>query len=62
MSDVRIRKVKVLKGRAKSEADKQGLSPGDLVIVTTKINIGSLPEYSLEKIEGDPASYLLKRD
>jgi len=59
--DARIRKVKVLQGRAKLEAEKQGLSPDDLVIVTTRINIGSLPDYSVEKIEGDPTSYLLKR-
>ena len=54
-----IRKVKVLQGRAKDEAEKQGLSPDDLVIVTTSVN--SLPEYHIEKIEGDPVSYLLKQ-
>jgi len=57
--DIRIRKVKVLKGRAKIEADKQKLSPDDLVIVTTSVN--SLPEYTIEKIDGDPVSYLLNR-
>ena len=57
--DIRIRKVKVLKGRAKSEADEQRLSPDDLVIVTTSVN--SLPEYTIEKIDGDPVSYLLNR-
>ena len=57
--DIRIRKVKVLKGKAKTEAEKQGLSPDDLVIVTTKIN--DLPEYSIEKVVGDPVSYLLGR-
>ena len=57
--DVRIRKVKVLQGRLRARADSMGLSPEDLVIVTT--SIGSLPEYHIEKIEGDPVSYLLKR-
>lgn len=57
--DTRIRKVKVLKGRARVEAEKQKLAPDDLVIVTT--TIGSLPEYRIEKIEGDPVSFLLKR-
>ena len=57
--DIRIRKVRMLQGRAKSEAEKQGLAPNDLVIVTTSVN--SLPEYRIEKVEGDPVSYLLKR-
>ena len=61
MSDFRIRKVKVLQGRAKAEAEKQGLNPEDLVIVKTSVKSGSLPEYYIEKIEGDPISYLLKR-
>jgi radical SAM superfamily enzyme YgiQ (UPF0313 family) len=57
-----IRKVKVLKGKAKNEAEKMGLSPNDLVIVTTIINpLNPLPEYRIEKIEEDPVSYLLKR-
>lgn len=58
-SDIRIRKVKVLQGRAKDEAMKQGLAPNDLVILTTSVN--SLPEYVVEKIVGDPVSFLLKR-
>jgi len=49
----KIRKVKVLRGKAKEHAKKLGLNPNDLVIV-----IG--PDY-IEKIEGDPVSYLLKR-
>lgn len=52
MKDIKIRKVKVLQGKAKTNAKKMGLSPDDLVIVT--------PEY-IEKIDGDPISYLLKR-
>lgn len=51
--DIRIRKVKVLQGKAKEEAKKKGLNPDDLVIVTNGVNI--------EKIVGDPVSYLLKR-
>jgi len=54
-----IRKVKVLQGRAKDEAEKQGLDPDDLVIVTTSVH--PLPEYHIEKIEGDPVSFLLER-
>jgi hypothetical protein len=61
MSDISIRKVKVLQGRAKAEAEKQGLNSEDLVIVKTSVKSGSLPEYHIEKIEGDPVSYLLKR-
>lgn len=47
-----IRKVKVLQGKAKIEAERMKLDPDDLVIVS-----GS----SIEKIKGDPVSYLLKR-
>jgi len=53
--------VKVLQGRAKAEAEKQGLNPEDLVIVKTSVKSGSLQEYYIEKIEGDPVSHLLKR-
>jgi len=60
--DIRIRKVKVLQGRAREEANKQGLRPDDLIIVKTTITSASpVPEYDLEKINGDPVSYLLKR-
>lgn len=52
MKNIKIRKVKVLQGKAKTNAKKIRLSPNDLVIVT--------PEY-IEKIDGDPISYLLKR-
>lgn len=57
--DIGIRKVKFLQGRAKDEADKQSLQLDDLVLLTTSVN--SLPEYHMEKIIGDPVSYLLKR-
>ena len=59
MSETVIRKVSILKGRAKEEAERQGLSPDDLVIVTITI-IDGPPEYHLEKVEGDPVSYLLR--
>jgi hypothetical protein len=50
-----------LQGRAREEAEKLGLAPEDLVIVTTEVFKGKPPEYHLEKIIGDPISYLLKR-
>ncbi len=59
MNDIVIRKVSVLRGRAKDEAERQGLDPDDLVIVTTSVH--PLPEYHLEKIEGSPVSYLLSQ-
>ncbi len=57
--DIVIRKVKVLQGRAREAATKMGLLANDLVLVTTSVN--SLPEYHIEKIDGDPVSFLLKR-
>lgn len=60
MDEQIIRKVKVLKGRAKDEAVNLGLDPDDLVIVTVTTN--PFPEYQLEKVEGDPISFLLKHD
>ena len=54
-----IRKVKVLRGRARDEADKMGLEPDDLVIITTSLH--PLPEYHIEKVEGDPVSFLLRQ-
>lgn len=50
MSNIVIRKVKVLQGIEKVMAEKQGLSPDDLVILTVAI----------ERIVGAPVSYLLK--
>jgi hypothetical protein len=49
---MRITKVKMLRGRAKDDAKKKGFAPDELVIVD-----GS----KVEKIEGDPVSFLLKR-
>jgi len=56
LDDIRIRKVKVLGDRAKEEAEKQGFSENDLVIVRTVI--GSLPTYKLTKIEGSPTQFI----
>jgi len=58
-TDVVIRKVKVLRGRPREEATKMGLLSNDLVLLTTTVN--SLPEYHIEKIDGDPVTFLLKR-
>ncbi len=57
MNNTVIRKVSVLRGRAKDEAEKQGLDPDDLVIVTTSLH--PLPEYHIEKVIGGPVSFLL---
>lgn len=51
MSSIGIRKVEVLQGMAKALAEKQGLNPDDLVILTI----------SIEKVIGDPISYLLSQ-
>ena len=53
---VMIRKVKTLNTLAKEEAEKQGFSENDLVIVRTVI--GSLPAYEFTKIEGSPTQFL----
>lgn len=44
------------------EADKLGLSPDDLVLVTTTVNFDSPPDYSIEKIVGNPVTWILNRD
>ena len=49
---IKIRKVKVLQGKAKVEAEKRKLSPDDLVIVKN--------DHIKEVIIGDPVSFLLK--
>lgn len=54
--DVRFRKVKVLQGRARDLAEQQGLKENDLVVVRT--TIGSLPNYEIEKVEGNPVEFL----
>lgn len=59
--DIRIKKVSVLQGRARAEAEKLKLQPDNLVLVKTEIRKGSLPQYHVEKIVGDPVSFLLKK-
>ena len=59
MDNAVIRKVGVLRGRARDEADRMGLDPNDLVIITTSLH--PLPEYHIEKVVGDPVSYLLSQ-
>ncbi len=58
-SDIRIRKVKILQGRAREAAVKAGASDDDLVILKTS-EYHSQPTYHVEKIQGDPAAYLLR--
>jgi len=60
MSDVCIRKVKVLGDRARKTAMDMGLKDEDLVIVTTDMKTG-FPVYRLEKIEGSPSEYIQKK-
>jgi hypothetical protein len=59
--DVKIRKVEILRGRAKQQAIDMGLKSSDIVLVTTTIPDNGLPIYELEKIEGDPITYLQKK-
>jgi hypothetical protein len=59
-SDIRIRKVRVLKGEAKQAAKEAGAGEDDLVILRTS-EYHSAPKYTAEKIDGDPVSYLMKR-
>ncbi len=51
MNNIVVRKVKVLQGIAKALAEKYDLKPDDLVILSV----------SMEKIIGDPVSYLLSQ-
>jgi hypothetical protein len=48
-----VRKVKVLEGTAKEEAENLKLNPEDLVLVKDS--------HIIDKIDGDPVSFLLKR-
>jgi hypothetical protein len=57
-SVVMIRKVKVLQGTAREEAEKMGLKEDDMILLKTTILRNSLPKYHLEKIEGDPLKYI----
>lgn len=58
-SDIRIRKVKILNGRAKEAAIAAGATDEDLVILKTS-QYHSLPKYTVEIVKGDPVSYLMK--
>lgn len=59
-SDVSIRKVRILKGRAKEAALSVGAKENDLVILRTSEYHSGEPTYTAEKIEGDPVSYLMR--
>lgn len=59
-SDVRIRKVRILQGKAREAATKAGASPDDLVLLRTS-RYHSEPTYKAEKIEGDPTLYLMRK-
>ncbi|MBA7503781.1 hypothetical protein ES706_02402 [subsurface metagenome] len=52
-----------MQGRLRELAGDKGLNPEDLVLVTTTIEEGKHPpvQYEIEKVEGDPVSFLLKR-
>jgi hypothetical protein len=54
-----IRRVRVLQGRARDIAIQKGYTDKDLVLVKTSIN--SLPSYDVQRIDGDPLSFLLNR-
>jgi hypothetical protein len=58
-SDIRIRKAKILQGKAREAADAVGAQGDDLVILKTS-SYHSQPEYEAEKIEGDPVVFLMK--
>ena len=58
-SDIRIRKVKILQGKAREAAKKVGANDDDLVILKTS-RYHSQPTYKAEKIVGDPTAYLLR--
>ena len=51
MNNTSIVKVKTLQGRVRLMVEAEGLDPDDLVILTV----------SMEKIVGDPVSYLLSQ-
>ena len=58
-SDVSIRKVRILKGKAREAALAVGAKEDDLVMLKTS-EYHSEPTYTAEKIEGDPVSYLMR--
>lgn len=58
-SDVCIRKVRILKGKAREAAESVGAKDDDLVILRTS-EYHSEPTYTAEKIKGDPVGYLIE--
>jgi len=58
-SDIRVRKVRILQGKAKEAAEQAGASDEDLVILKTS-RYHSQPNYEVERIEGDPTLYLTR--
>jgi hypothetical protein len=59
-SDLRVRKVRILQGKAKETAIAAGLAEDDLVILKTS-RYHSQPTYEVKKIEGDPTLYLMRK-
>lgn len=59
-SEVKFRYVKNLQGRAKEQALEQGLNEDSLVLVRARV--GSLPEYEIIEVEGDPLKTLFQAD
>jgi hypothetical protein len=61
-TDVHIKTVRVLGGRAYAEAKRKGCDDEDLVIVRTFVTMRHpLPRYEIEKIVGSPTQYLFDR-
>lgn len=58
-SDIRIRKVKILRGPAREAAVAAHADEEDLVILKTS-RYHSQPTYEVEIIKGDPTAYLTK--
>ena len=58
-TDSEIKKFKSLQGRAREAALEKykDIKDNDLIVVTTRVN--SLPIYEIERINGDPLTYLL---
>jgi len=57
--DIQIRKVGILRGGAREAALSIGAKDDDLVILRIS-EYHPNPEYTAEKIEGDPVSYLMR--
>ncbi|HEY1198587.1 MAG TPA: hypothetical protein VGG32_07670 [Thermoplasmata archaeon] len=58
-SDLRVRKVGILQGKAREAAQRAGANEDDLVILKTS-RYHSQPSYEAEKIVGDPTTYLTR--